>query len=101
MQNTTALLAGLRGHHLFAGLSPPQMQRLLTVSHVDEYEAGHLLFDRGQPAQHFFIVLGSIALKRGRTKQIRVAAFVAALATIGYLVSVARAHHPLGIFAGM
>lgn len=57
MQNPTALLAGLRGHHLFAGLSPPQMQRLLTVSHVDEYEAGHLLFDRGQPAQHFFIVL--------------------------------------------
>ena len=48
-----------------------------------------------------YIVLGSIALKRGRTKQIRVAAFVAALVTIGYLVSVARAHHPLGIFAGM
>ena len=57
MQNSTALLAGLRGHHLFAGLAPPQMQRLLTVSHVDEYEAGHLLFDRGQPASHFFIVL--------------------------------------------
>jgi CRP-like cAMP-binding protein len=57
MQNPTALLAGLRGHHLFAGLAPPQMQRLLTVSHVDEYEAGHLLFDRGQPASHFFIVL--------------------------------------------
>jgi uncharacterized membrane protein SirB2 len=48
-----------------------------------------------------YIVLGSIALKRGRTKQVRVAAFVAALATIGYLVSVARAHHPLGMFAGM
>ena len=48
-----------------------------------------------------YIVLGSIALKRGRTKQIRVAAFVAALTTIGYLVSVARAHHPLGIFAGL
>ena len=47
-----------------------------------------------------YIVLGSIALKRGRTKQIRVAAFIAALATIAYLVSVARAHHPLGIFAG-
>jgi uncharacterized membrane protein SirB2 len=47
-----------------------------------------------------YIVLGSIALKRGRTKSIRVVAFVAALATIGYLVTVARAHHPLGIFAG-
>ena len=48
-----------------------------------------------------YIVLGSIALKRGRTKSIRVAAFILALATIGYLVTVARAHHPLGILAGM
>ena len=48
-----------------------------------------------------YIVLGSIALKRGRTKAIRVAALVAALATIGFLVSVARAHHPLGVFAGL
>jgi uncharacterized membrane protein SirB2 len=46
-----------------------------------------------------YVVLGSIALKRGRTKRIRVAAFVAALATVAFLVSVARAHHPLGIFA--
>jgi CRP-like cAMP-binding protein len=33
------------------------MQRLLTASHVDEYEAGQLLFDRGQPTQFFFIVV--------------------------------------------
>jgi len=50
-------IAGLRGHHLFAGLSPQQMQRLLTASHVDDYESGQVLFDRGQPAQYFFIVL--------------------------------------------
>ena len=48
-----------------------------------------------------YIVLGSIALKRGRTKTVRVAAFVAALATVGYLVTVARAHHPLGIFTSL
>ena len=47
-----------------------------------------------------YIVLGSIALKRGRTRQVRVVAFVAALATVAFLLSVARAHHPLGIFAG-
>jgi uncharacterized membrane protein SirB2 len=47
-----------------------------------------------------YIVLGSIALKRGRTKSIRMVAFAAALATVGFLVTVARAHHPLGIFAG-
>jgi len=46
-----------------------------------------------------YIVLGSIALKRGRTKSIRVAALVASLATIGFLVTVARTHHPLGVFA--
>jgi uncharacterized membrane protein SirB2 len=48
-----------------------------------------------------YIVLGSIALKRGRTRTVRVAAFVAALATIGFLVTVARAHHPLGLFASL
>lgn len=47
-----------------------------------------------------YIVLGSIALKRGRTRAVRIAAFVAALATVGFLVTVARAHHPLGILAG-
>ncbi len=47
-----------------------------------------------------YVVLGSVALKRGRTRQSRAAAFVAALLTVGFLVSVARAHHPLGLFAG-
>ena len=46
-----------------------------------------------------YVVLGSVALKRGRTRAVRVAAFVAALATIGFLVTVARAHHPMGLFA--
>jgi CRP-like cAMP-binding protein len=57
MESPTSPLAGLRGHHLFAGLAPPQMQRLFTATHVDTWEAGQLLFDRGQPAQHFYIVL--------------------------------------------
>jgi uncharacterized membrane protein SirB2 len=48
-----------------------------------------------------YVVLGSIALKRGRTRTVRVAAFVAALSTIGFLVTVARAHHPMGMFAAL
>jgi uncharacterized membrane protein SirB2 len=48
-----------------------------------------------------YIVLGSIALKRGRTKRARVAAFIAALATVGFLVTVALARHPLGMLAWM
>ena len=47
-----------------------------------------------------YIVLGYYALKGGRTKAIRTVAFVAALLVVGFLVSVARAHNPLGIFAG-
>jgi CRP-like cAMP-binding protein len=50
-------LAGIRAHHLFAGLSPPQMQRVLATSHLEEFDSGQLLFDRGQSAQHFYIVL--------------------------------------------
>ena len=48
-----------------------------------------------------YIVLGSVALKRGRTRRVRVAALVAALLTVGFLVTVARAHHPLGVLAGL
>jgi uncharacterized membrane protein SirB2 len=48
-----------------------------------------------------YVLLGSIALKRGRTRRVRVAAFVAALLTVGFLVTVARAHHPLGIFLAL
>lgn len=49
-----------------------------------------------------YIVLGSIALKRGATRQIRVVAFVAALAVFGYIVGVATAKSPaswLSLFA--
>ncbi|MGI9245237.1 MAG: SirB2 family protein [Steroidobacteraceae bacterium] len=46
-----------------------------------------------------YVVLGSIALKRGRTRRARIVAFAAALLTVGFLFSVARAHHPLGLLA--
>ena len=42
-----------------------------------------------------YIVLGSIALKRGSTPRVRIIAFVAALACYGYIVSVARTRTPL------
>ena len=45
-----------------------------------------------------YIALGTVALKRGRTRATRVAAFVAALATFGYIVSVAVIKSPLGFF---
>jgi uncharacterized membrane protein SirB2 len=36
-----------------------------------------------------YIAIGSIALKRGKTKTVRVYAFIAALATFAYIASVA------------
>ena len=41
-----------------------------------------------------YIVLGTIALKRGKTKAQRVAAWIAALLVFGYMVAVAMAHDP-------
>ena len=41
-----------------------------------------------------YIVLGTIAIKRGPTLQIRVIAFVAALATFAYIIGVAVAKSP-------
>ena len=56
-QTDASPLAGIRAHHLFAGLTPQQLQRLLTSAHIEDAEAGTVLFDRGQPARHFYIVL--------------------------------------------
>ncbi len=43
-----------------------------------------------------YVVIGTFALKRGRTPRMRLACFVAALAVYGFIASVAVAHHPLG-----
>jgi uncharacterized membrane protein SirB2 len=47
-----------------------------------------------------YIVLGSVALKYGRSRGIRAAAFVAALATFGYIVTVATTRNPLFFLPG-
>jgi uncharacterized membrane protein SirB2 len=39
-----------------------------------------------------YIALGTVALKRGRTRGIRIAAFIAALAVVAWIVVVARQH---------
>lgn len=42
-----------------------------------------------------YIGLGTIALRRGRTKKVRIAAWVGALMVFGYIVSVAMSRQPL------
>ena len=46
-----------------------------------------------------YIVLGTIALKRGKTQGPRILAFVAALAVIAYIVGVALRHNALSWLA--
>lgn len=46
-----------------------------------------------------YIVLGSVALRRGRTPGVRAAAYAAALVTAAYIVSVALSRDPSGFFA--
>lgn len=48
-----------------------------------------------------YIVLGTMALKRGRTRNSRAGFYVAALLVYGFMFSIARAHHPLGILSGV
>jgi uncharacterized membrane protein SirB2 len=46
-----------------------------------------------------YVVLGSLALKRGATRPARAWSFGAALVVYGFIISVARAHDPRGVFA--
>lgn len=46
-----------------------------------------------------YIALGMVALKVGKTRTLRIGAFVAALAVFGYIVSVALTKSPLGVLA--
>lgn len=43
-----------------------------------------------------YVVLGSFALKRGRTPRTRAICFVSALLVFATIVGIALAHHPLG-----
>jgi len=45
-----------------------------------------------------YVTLGVFALRRGRTKRVRVVCFFVALLVFGAMVGIARAHHPLGWF---
>ena len=46
-----------------------------------------------------YVLLGTWALRRGRTQAIRAVCYVAALLVFLFIVSIARAHNPLGLFA--
>jgi uncharacterized membrane protein SirB2 len=47
-----------------------------------------------------YAILGTFALKRGRTYRQRMACFFGALAVFAFMIGIAWAHHPLGVLAG-
>lgn len=46
-----------------------------------------------------YVLLGSFALKRGRSNRSRTLFFIAAVIVYAFMYSVARTHQPLGVFA--
>lgn len=48
-----------------------------------------------------YVVLGLLAFRKGRPRAVRVGCWLAALAVYAFIISVARAHHPLGVFSGL
>ncbi|WP_334163051.1 SirB2 family protein [Phenylobacterium sp.] len=47
-----------------------------------------------------YVVLGYLAFERARPRRAALALWLLALLVFGYIYTVARAHHPLGLFAG-
>lgn len=48
-----------------------------------------------------YVVLGYMALRPGRGLRARIALYLAALLTYGWMYTIARAHHPLGLLHGL
>ena len=48
-----------------------------------------------------YIGLGTLAFAAGRSRRMRIGFSIAALTVFGFIVTVARAHHPLGLFSAM
>jgi uncharacterized membrane protein SirB2 len=72
---------------------------LLYILDLNPFQVGWLATKMGLLL--LYIVLGSFALKRARTPGARRVFFVASVACFAFMLTVARAHHPLGIFAGL
>jgi uncharacterized membrane protein SirB2 len=48
-----------------------------------------------------YIVLGTFALKRGNTRRTRMICWIAASCVFLFIVTIARAHNPLGVFVNL
>lgn len=65
---------------------------------LHQYPLTHAWLSAKLVALIIYIGLGLVALRFGRTRRMRVSAWVGALAVFAYIVSVALSHDPYGIF---
>lgn len=70
---------------------------LMLMTIVQQYPFAHGWLTMKVLLLVVYILLGSFALKRERTRRVRIASWLAALCVYGFIVSVARAHDPLGV----
>lgn len=110
----SGLLFALRGASVLAGMHWPMRlpvkllsytidTTLLTAALMLFTILPHAMFSNGWLTAKLlllvvYIGLGTLALKRGRTRRARAITYVAALCVFGLIISIARTHHPLGLF---
>lgn len=68
---------------------------------LQQYPLTHAWLSAKLVALLLYIGLGLVALRYGRTRRVRAAAWIGALAVFLYIVSVAFSHDPRGIFRGV
>jgi uncharacterized membrane protein SirB2 len=72
---------------------------LMLVTVVQQYPFVHAWLTVKVLLLVLYVVLGSFAVKRGRSRDTRLGCYLAALAVYLFIASVARAHDPSGMFA--
>lgn len=72
---------------------------LMLMTIVQQYPFVHAWLTVKILALAVYIALGSFALKRSQTRAVRIVCWVAALIVFVFIITVARAHHPLGLFS--
>lgn len=91
----------------FARIAPHVVDTVLLASAVAlAWQSGQYPFAQSWLTAKVFalvayIFLGALALKRGRSKPLRAAAFALALTTVLYIVSVALTRNPLGFLTAL
>ena len=106
---------GLRGYWMLSGNGLLDKRIAKTLPHIIDTlllgtAVGMLFIWQAYPFEHswvtakvlallLYIVLGMVALRFGKTRGVRVTAWLLALAVAGYIVSVAFSKSALGFFA--